>query len=93
MKSIEMRDGEKFKAHDVLGTIINQAGPGGIGVADMRQRIRLLDAVAAATETLLLEDADYDRLKGLVEQFNFGLIHKDLLAVADAVLAATVVNA
>lgn len=64
---------------------------GGILVDEVRQRVRILDALNAQDENgpgLLLEDADHDLLKRLINQFPFGMANADLLRIIDDVLDA-----
>jgi hypothetical protein len=52
----------------------------GINVAEMRMRMRLLDALEAANDrSLQLEDADWELFKALATRFQFGLAHRDLV--------------
>ena len=90
MKAIPLRDEAPFKTRDVLQAVISQPAPGqGINADDMRRRCRLLNALEAAEgEALLLEDADHALLVQLINGFQFGTAHRDLLAVIDDVIEA-----
>lgn len=87
MKTIELVDFEKFSTRAVLRQIIEGVSPnsGGLSVSDMRRRIKLLDKVEAADKKLELEDADHNYLVQLLQGFPFGVVHPDLVAIADAI--------
>lgn len=73
---------------DVIRAVANQPGSGGgVSVTDLRKRVRLLDAVDAAENGFVrLEDADHEFLARLVNNFQFGLASRELLAVVDGIL-------
>lgn len=90
MKSIKLEESEetheghqlKFSDKKLLAEIINRPVEG-ISVAEMRERIKLLDKIEAAEETLELEDSEFDKMKSLVEGFKFGIVSKHVLALCD----------
>jgi hypothetical protein len=61
----------------------------GVGMDEMRKGIRVLDALDAAGQTLLLEDADYDHLKTKTERMSWGLVDRRVLTFIDDVMQAT----
>ena len=88
MKTIDLKEAGQIKTKDIIALVIGNAPPGSAGVrpAEMRQRVRILDALEGANGELKLEDADYGLLKTTVEQFPFAVANKDLLAVLDGIL-------
>lgn len=83
MKTIKLHDGETFKSKRILVEVLSLP-PQGSNLADMRKCIKIMDAIEAAEgPELTLEDADYDLLKGQFLAFQFRLVHKDLVAIAD----------
>lgn len=59
----------------------------GLTVEEIRKSVRVLEALDKAKGKLELEDADYDVLKTKVENFRFGLAHKDILTFIDDIIA------
>lgn len=91
MKSIKFTEYETFKTRDVIRTIIEIVPPksGGVSAQEMRSRIRLLDRLDAATgDTLELEDADHARLVHILSEFKFGVVHRELSTIIDAIETA-----
>lgn len=90
MKLIPLKDEPPFKTREVLSAVATQPAPGqGINAADMRRRCRLLDALEKVEgSALLLEDADHALLVQLINAFQFGTAHPQLLATIDDVVNA-----
>lgn len=59
----------------------------GLTVEDVRKAVRVLDALDKSKGKLELEDADYEILKTKLENFKFGIAHKNLLTFIDDILA------
>lgn len=85
MKAVELKEFGQFKVKDVITTMVG-APAAGNKAAEMRQRVRILDAVEGAKDLLVLEDADYSLLKDITENFPFAIANKDLLAVLDTII-------
>jgi hypothetical protein len=90
MKAIKLLKGEMFSSKQVL-TEVMAVPVNGCNIADMRRRMRVMDAIEAASfdessggGELTLEDADYELLKSAFHQNQFRLVHRDLLAIADS---------
>jgi hypothetical protein len=82
-KTIKLIAGEMFSSKRVLVEVMSLP-PMGCNIADMRKRMRVMDAIEAAQgDEVTLEDADYDLLKGVFHSNQFRLVHKELLAIAD----------
>jgi hypothetical protein len=71
----------------LLKACVNQVPEKGLLPEAMRERLKLLDLIAEAGETLELEDADAAKLKELVSSMPWAFADKELLAFTDAVKA------
>lgn len=84
MKTIPLREDGEIKSRDVIAQVAKYAGKEGINVDEMRRRIRILDALDAATgDALQLEDADHAVLVRALKGFPFAVAHRDLLRIVD----------
>jgi hypothetical protein len=82
-KTIKLIEGEKFSSKRVFAEILEHP-PQGCNLADMRKRMRVLDALEATKgDELTLEDADYDLLRSAFHVNQFPLVDKEILAIAD----------
>ncbi len=82
-KTIRLIEGGTFTSKRVLLEALSLP-PQGCNIAEMRKRMRVMDALEAAQgDELTLEDADYELLKNVFHANQFRLVHKDLLAIAD----------
>lgn len=90
MKTIELREDNQIKTVDILKITLSTA-PQGVQFAEMRRRNKVLDAVEDAEKDnapLNLEDADYSLVKGIVENFNFGVCNKSLENIIAGIVEA-----
>ena len=85
MKTVKLVDSGNFKAKAVIGQVLGLA-PQGVDLDQMRQRIKVLDALEKADEELTLEDASYVVLSTALNAFPFQIVNKDLLAVIEGAL-------
>src|SRR5262245_24433224 len=70
-KTIRLIEGDTFNSKRVLIEVLSLP-PQGCTIADMRKRMRVMDAIeAAAGDEVTLEDADYDLLKGVFNSNQF----------------------
>ncbi len=89
MKQIPMREGERYKSKEVLQKVAEMAAPNqSISPGQMKQRIKIMDALDKANGSLLLEDADHAALKSAVEQFPWGIAHPELYEIIEDVTEA-----
>ncbi len=58
----------------------------GADIEEMRRSIRVLDALDKASDTLELEDADYNYLKERVNRARFGMVHPAIVQFVDDML-------
>jgi hypothetical protein len=89
MKFIPYRDRGTMKTTDVLTLVIAQGQhqQGGVRADEMRQRVRILDALERDKDApgLQLEDAEHGMLQRLINDFPFSIAHRDLLQIIDDV--------
>jgi hypothetical protein len=57
----------------------------GVDIPEMRQSIRVLDALDSANGTLELEDADYTHLKDKLLAFKWNMVDKRIVQLIDDV--------
>jgi hypothetical protein len=82
-RSIKLIEGEMFSSKRVFVEVLSLPA-GGCNIADMRKRMRVMDAIEAADgDEATLEDADYELLKSVFHGNQFRLAHRDLLTIAD----------
>ena len=76
-------DSEKMTGFDLDKIAIEMAGKGeqGFSIADIKKRLRVLDAIEGKNvlETVDLEDADFSTLLQCWSQMKWGLISKDIV--------------
>lgn len=91
MKRIELPAVEApLNACEVLQTVINAPIGGGITIVEMRKRLRIIDALAAAKGKayVVLEDEEHAMLSTIISQFPFGMVSKDIDRIVTAVESA-----
>lgn len=92
MKRIYFPATKQHKPGDILLGQLQAAGAGGLTVGDIRKRIAIMDKIEAALQSgdgfCDLEDADAAILRDSLTNGIFGLAHRDILSVVDAVAAA-----
>ena len=82
-RTVKLIEGEMFSSQRVLVEVLSLP-PQGCNIAEMRKRIRVMDAIEAARgDEMTLEDADYELLRQVFHANQFRLVHRDLLAIAD----------
>jgi hypothetical protein len=91
MKVIPLRELGSLKTADIIRTVIERPAQG-LGVSALRERCRVLDALDGASGDgvsgpgLLLEDGDYATLVKALNEFQFGMVSRELLTIADDIL-------
>jgi hypothetical protein len=87
MKAIPIRsEGDVTTVAIVRGVV--EAAPNGINVAQMRSRIRILDALDKASEAILLEDADHAVLAEAVNGALWTKADRNVMRIIDDILEA-----
>jgi len=61
----------------------------GVNIAEMRQSLRVLDAIEAASGTLELEDADYAHLTEKLAAMQWSVVDRRILQLIEDVSAAS----
>lgn len=84
-----------FGAKEMIEAVLNQMpedASKGIPLTEQRKRFLILDKLEEAAKTdernVCLEDAEYEKVKRLFGMFPWGNVHRDIVAVADAIEAA-----
>lgn len=72
---------------EVVGRPLNAQQ--GVGIAEMRQSLRMLDAIDAANGTLELEDEDYALLLEKLLAMSWNRVDKRIIQMIDDVSLAT----
>jgi hypothetical protein len=88
MKLIPLRDGATFNSRAILAQVAGVSTQRALSVEEIRRRVRILDALDASADHLLLEDADHAALTEALAGFPFAVAHRELLQIIDDVLDA-----
>jgi hypothetical protein len=89
MKTIKLIKGEAFNSRQMFTEILSLPAQG-CSIADMRRRIKILDAIEGSQgDELRIEDADFELLKSIFNGTQFRIAHKNVLAIADTLESAT----
>lgn len=81
----------QFSAKGLLTDLSSFAPQGqGLGPAEMRKRIKMLDKIEAATDSVVLDNSEYEILKAALNANPgpFRVAHRDILRLMDDVLEA-----
>jgi hypothetical protein len=89
MKIIPVRtiEGSPFSTLTILKEAAG-AAPSGMNVTQMRSRIRILDAIDKATDTIAIEDADHTTLTEAINGMPWVRADRNILQIIDDVLTA-----
>ena len=88
--ALTIKDGP-FPAKALLADLAAFASQGqGLGPVEMRKRIKMLDKIDAATDTVTFEDAEYEVLKAALNANPgpFRVAHRAIMRLMDDVLEA-----
>ena len=88
---LTVKDGP-FPAKGLLNDLTAFAPQGqGLGPVEMRKRIKMLDKIDAATDTVTFEDAEYEVLMAALNANPgpFRVAHRDIMRLMDDVLDAS----
>lgn len=89
MKTIENKSvivaNKSVTYKDIIVNCVNSVDPksNGLTVAEMRKRIRILDACEKATEVIELEDNDFNLLKEIINNMRWGIVDRELLSFSE----------
>lgn len=84
-KKTELTNSEgKIDRNSFLKFIVNEPTKEGLTIIQMRERMRIIDAIDNAGEgNVTLEDHDFNLLKNIFDNFRFYKPHKDILELAN----------
>lgn len=81
---IKGSDDKLMLRSDLLRIVANNPPERGLPIAAMKERMRILDAIEKADKgDIILEDADFNTLKKLYDEYGWLTPHKDLIELAD----------
>lgn len=90
MKTIENKsttiaksETEKATYADLLTTLLNRPVSKAIDLNSMRKDLRLLDTLEASQDTIELSEEDFTYIAKLVDESEWAIKHKDIVAFAD----------
>ena len=88
MKTIKLIEIEDFgKSRDLIKTMLETPQQQGLMLKDIRTRCSLIDKLEATSgDEWMLEDAEWDMLRGIVEAFRFAKADRQLLKILDLIL-------
>lgn len=81
----------QFPAKGLLSDLTSFAHQGqGLGPVEMRKRIKMLDKIEAATDSVTFDNSEYEILKAALnaDPGPFRLAHRDIMRLMDDVLEA-----
>jgi hypothetical protein len=77
-------DGNLMLRSNLLNIVTNNPPERGLPIAAMKERMRILDALEKADKgDVILEDADFNTLKRLFDEYGWLTLHKDIIELAD----------
>lgn len=91
MRYVEVYKGEGIDTKGIIENVVKRPPTNkGLGVDEMRKRIRVLDALdnkhGLNTEGwFAFEDADWQILKDCLKEAEFVVVHKDIIEIADRI--------
>jgi len=81
---IKSPDGNLMHRSNLLNIVANQPPEKGLTITAMKDRMRILDAIVLADKgDITLEDADFNMLKKLYNEYGWLTPHKDIIELAD----------
>jgi len=93
MKRITLRTDGKQNSKEVFRAVAEHSPQKPISVSEMRKRVKLLDVLDAALgDSIVVEDAEWQVLKDIMESFPWSQATKQLLAIIDDVINAAEVS-
>lgn len=90
MKHILLHTLGDLSYRDVLREVVRRPldPKSGVGIQEMRESLKVLDALDSADGTLELEDSDYETLKRKVDAMMWNVVDKRIVQLVDEVNAA-----
>jgi len=88
---VRVKEGSPFTTVSILREAAGGA-PNGMTVAQMRSRIRILDAIDSGKDEIRLEDAEYSTLVDAINGMPWVRADRHILQIIDDVLSAKAVS-
>lgn len=90
MRKLALEQRPQFHDRDVLlAVLLKPQPPAGMTIGEMRLAIKIADRIESAKDSVLLEEAEWRFLLDQYRRFPFAVVHKDLVALDEALAAAT----
>lgn len=70
---------ENLNYGDLIKTVIGTLTADGVTIAQMRQRMKIIDVCTAGGEVLSFEDTDFSFIKDQISFFRWGVMNKDII--------------
>lgn len=87
MKRVSFKDVGEFKARDIVIKVL-ETTPEGIKFADMNKRLKVLEAIEDTPDgDVMMEDAVFETLKKVLENFPFANCKLDLVRMLHGILS------
>lgn len=90
MRKIILKKRKDMQDKELLKVILSKPSNPmqGFQLTEVRLSVKVLDKLELATDVLYLEDEEWTALKKRIETFSYGLAHRDVVDMADAVIKA-----
>lgn len=84
----------KFESESdkALLTAILESASGGMDIGEVRRSIKLIDKIQETTNSLAVEDAEYEYLKHRYMGTKFTRVNKDVVTLADNIENAAIID-
>ena len=81
---IKGTDDKLMLRSNLLNIVTNNPPERGLPIAAMKERMKILDAIEVAKDLdITLEDAEFNTLKKLFDEYGWLTPHKDIIELAD----------
>jgi len=81
---IKGQDDKLMLRSNLLNIVTNNPPERGLAIAAMKERMKILEAIEKAdTGDITLEDAEFNTLKRLYDEYGWLTPHKDIIELAD----------
>lgn len=90
LKSFPMKAaaGGEFKYRDVLVMILSAPRQSGFQITEVRQRLKMIEKIEAPGDLVYFTEPEYLDLKTKINQFQWGMISKEIVQFVDEFEAA-----
>lgn len=88
LEIINPQTNEKITTAQLLSTVAGSQAAEGMTIAQMRERLAIVDILEASNGTIELDQPQFELLSKIYANHQFGMLHRDLVAVADELEAA-----